>query len=231
MESQSRLNSRLGIVTGIPMSGRPVSVEWAITLACLAYPTGCNHTLAVVKGCPVDEARDELIRIAIAHEVKFLFFIDDDVRPQTDAILKLYPVLAQNPEVIAAAGIYSPKREPTEPMVYRKLALGPSYDWKFNDVFEVEGLATGLMLVRVDHFRKIPQPWFKTYKGEEFKGSRAFITDDLYFCDKALTAGFKLMAHGGVLGAHIDIEEKREYKLTDFELKAPAVAVANGVTS
>lgn len=220
-ELQSQL--KLGLIVGVPIEGRPdwetgraVTPEWAFTIANLLYPTGCNHTMMAVKGKRIDEARNEIIQKAIDLDVKYVFFLDDDVRPPIDTLLHLYPVIDSDPDCIAAGGIYSPKRKPVEPMAYRKASSGPSWDFKYGEVFEVEGIATGCLLVKVDLMKKIEQPWFKTINNTSCVDGvleSVTMTDDLYFCRKAIDAGYKIKAHGGLLSEHLDADNHKIYKL------------------
>ncbi len=207
----------IGVIVGIPMSGRLVTPEWALTLACLTYPVGCTRQLGIIKGKPIDEARNDICEIAIAQKAKYIFFLDDDVVPPVDCVKQLYPLLERNQQAMVAAGTYSPKSDPPEPMVYRKLGMGTSYDWKKGDIFEVAGVPTGCMLLRVEYLEKIPKPWFKTIMEDESDATNKLeITDDLYFCKKVAEAGFKIIFHGGVLCSHWDITTMKEYTLNDF---------------
>lgn len=212
----------IGIIIGIPLIGRPVAPEWALTLACLVFPTGCTYKIVITKGLPIDEARNGLVELAQKENSDYVFFLDDDVMPPVDVLKHLYPVLAKDKNIGAVAGIYPAKTNPPEPMVYKQLGKGPFYNWKYGEIFEVEGIATGCMLINMEVFKKIPKPWFKTEAEDPNGKPRPYnITDDLYFCNKALEAGFKLMAHGGVICSQWDIDVPpdyypKKYELTDF---------------
>lgn len=222
----------MGLLVGIPIAsrkewdtGRPVAPEWAATLANLVYPTGLLRSHMFVKGKRIDEARNEIIEKALELDAEYVFFLDDDVRPPVHILLHLMPLLNSAPDVIAAGGLYSIKREPTEPMAYRKLSKGPCYDFKYGEQFDVEGIATGALLVKVPLFKQIEKPWFKTIEESGQDKGRIYerrTTDDLYFCNKALKAGFKIKAHGGMLCDHIDAENHKIYNLNQYLPKAPS---------
>lgn len=223
---------RVGLLVGIPIAarqgwdtGRAVAPEWAATLANLVYPTGLLRSHMFVKGKRIDEARNEIIEAAMHYDAEYVFFLDDDVRVPIHILLHLMPLINKSPDIIAAGGLYSIKREPTEPMAYRKLAKGPCYDFKYGEQFEVEGIATGALLVKVPLFNQLEKPWFKTIsESGQDKGLvyERHTTDDLYFCNKAVAKGFKIMAHGGMLCDHIDAENHKIYDLRQYMPKAPS---------
>lgn len=226
---------KLGLIVGVPFeklktwdTARPVCPEWALTLCHLVYPTGLNHTLMAVAGKRIDEARNEIVEKAVEWGVPAVFFLDDDVIVPATTLLHLYPLLMADEDIIAVGGIYPPKREPTEPMAYRSLSQGPAYDMKWGEIFDVEGLATGCMLVKTALFKNIPKPWFKTVKdaGQDENGmiyTRA-MSDDLYFCKKAKEAGFRIIAHAGILCGHADAVNHRIYNLDQYRPKKSAAS-------
>ncbi len=107
-------------------------------------------------------------------------------------------------------GIYCTKTDPPEPIVFKELGAGPFYNWKVGDVFECKGLGAGCMLIKTEVFKHISKPWFlepdEIFVDAKDGVARNVGTDDLYFCQKVTEAGFKIMAHGGVLPVHIDID-------------------------
>lgn len=158
----------------------------------------------------------------------YVWFVDDDVIVPPQTLLELIDKLTQirasealehgEPKTVAIGGIYCTKSDtnPT-PVAYRKISGGPSWDWKCGDIFNVEGIGTGCLLIHTDIFSKIDKPWFRTVNEEisddEGRLGRAFITDDLFFCQKVLKAGYNIVAHGGILCAHYDYKTRKYYGL------------------
>jgi GT2 family glycosyltransferase len=211
------------LVIGIPFIGRPIAPEWAISLATQNYPLACNLTYITLKGMEVGEARNHIAEEAIAKHAKYLWFIDDDVAVPTLAIRKLIYELEQNPEAMVIGGIYCSKTEPPEPVVFQGKGQGAFWQWKLGDVFECDGIGTGCMLIKTELFAKLEKPWFKTIDEActdpaQFKNQQ---TDDLYFCDKVIDAGYKILAHGGVQCLHWDASTGTPYGLPigSFPLK------------
>jgi hypothetical protein len=215
------------VVICIPSSGRVVPLEQVLAISMQAWPANCGVGWDVVCGRPVDEARNHIVESALAYNPKYLWFVDDDTVPPTDAARKLMYVLEQSEangtKAMVASGIYTYKREPAEPLVFANLNEGPYWKWKAElrddahnvvqkgDVFPVWGVGAGCMMIRAEVFKHLEKPYFKTTADEN--GARG--GEDLYFCDKVNGAGFKVLAHGGVLCRHWDMGEMKVYTLPE----------------
>lgn len=204
------------LMIGIPMSGRFVPPEWAMSMMSLTYPTGTSRTMAMVKGKPRAEARTELLKAAVARGCKYLLFIDDDTCPPPFTIPALIQALDQcDDDVAVCAGIYTNKVEPVAPLVYMERGQGSFWRWKYNEVFQCWAVGTGCMMIRLSCLKDLPEPWFRDVaSGDEpdddpilqVEGATVRMTDDVYFCEKLKRHGFKVLAHGGVLPVHIGQE-------------------------
>jgi Glycosyl transferase family 2 len=203
--------TKLGI--GIASSGRSCPVPWAIAMATQSYPTCTGLAWYNIVGHSIDDARNEIIRRARSQKLKYMWFVDDDTEPPRDAVRKLMYLLdqeeARGSSIVAAGGIYCVKQDPPTPNVFAGPGRGPFWRWKVGDVFPCWGIGTGCLLIRMDVFDQIPEPWFKTTSEPGFSE-----TDDLYFCEKLARAGYGVLAHGGVLCPHWEIA-KGEMTLKD----------------
>lgn len=184
-----------------------------------------NIEYALVKGMPVADARNHFAKIAVTKNIKYLFFIDEDVTPPPHAVRQLIFHLEHYPNAAVAGGIYCHKSPPSYPMVFRGNGAGSYWDWKLGEVFDCSGLGCGCMMIRVDVFKTLPEPWFKTVDSTD-----AFLdginqgemwTEDLYFCDKVTKAkgegvpekGWMILADGGLLPNHWDAKTGVAYNL------------------
>jgi len=205
------------LIVGFPFSGRFVAPEWALSMMNLRYPRGARHGIFATKGLKRDEARIRLVEKAISEDAEYLLFVDDDTAPPFDAVSKLIAEMDTcDKDVMVCGGIYTTKQEPIEPLVFLDQGSGPHWKWKFGEVFPCWGLGTGCMLIRTEVFKHIPKPWFRDINsiedvgadahvfGKDGKPDEFYMTDDLYFCQKVRNAGFKILAHGGVLPVHWD---------------------------
>lgn len=197
---------------GIPLCGAETTPWWGVACMTIDWPGGLDFNLRIVEGMRVDDARNMIVEEAIKAGAKYIWFIDDDTLPPRHACKKLLRVLQQDPEAMVCAGIYCSKTDLPEPWVWTEPRNGVYWGWKLGDIFDCELIATGCMMIRAELFKHLEKPWFKevdTIDTEKGEGQR--WTDDLYFCDKVRKAGFRIVAHGGVLPIHWDRKTKAAY--------------------
>lgn len=206
-----------GIFVGLASSGRPVDIRWALSLANLVtnLPVGTHSTWIIETGMDRASNRETLAEKAVAAGARYLFFLDDDtVCPNTTFKLLTYEI-EKDPKIMVAGGIYCTKEAIPNPLVFKTIGDGPFWTWKAGEVFDCAGLGTGAMLIKTEVFEKLPKPWFlephetpvgevKMVAGERIPVAHRSGTEDLYFCQKVTDAGFRIIAHGGVLPVHID---------------------------
>ena len=198
-----------GLLIGITFYNRPVQPEWAISLANLvsSLPINTSWGFCLSKDQSIAEARNAIAECALTSKVKYLLFIDDDTAPPNFAVTRLMTILESNPNAAVAGGIYFTKTDPTQPVVGRKFGQGPSWDWKLGDVFECEVLGTGCMMIKTEVFNLLERPWFNEISEDNPTDNviNLKMTDDCYFLQKVLTAGYKVLADGGTLPLHWDV--------------------------
>ena len=202
---------------GIPSSGRPVAPEWAFAMMLQTYPSNTSVGMMLMFGHEVGDARNRLVEEAQKSQSEFLWMLDDDTAPPHFAAAKLIYEMRQNPEIAAIGGIYCMKSNPPDPTVYRSTGHGSFYDWAIHDVFEVTGIGTGCLMVRMSVFDTLPRPWFATTLDIPDTPNSDIVStgmsDDLYFCDKLVNTGHRIYAHGGILCDHWDPANRTKYFL------------------
>jgi hypothetical protein len=72
------------------------------------------------------------------------------------------------------------------------------------EVIEVNGIAMGCALWKMDLFREIEQPWFKTLCESPDEKSAKVATQDLYFCTNARKAGKRFAVDCSIKVGHLD---------------------------
>ena len=222
---------KMGVCVAVASSGRPVSIEWSMAIATVAYPVGCNHAWLISKADPDNEhmtrdiQRETLAERALALGTEYLMCFDDDTVPPAHAITSLWYVMAQNPKAAIVGGIYVTKSEHPECIVYKEIGGGAFWNWTLGDIFPCAGLGLGCMMIRLSALKNIPKPWFKDTLGntpqhKEMIGDVMCDivsdqgTDDLYLCRKVAEAGYDIIAHGGVLPLHIG-EDGTQYTMPE----------------
>lgn len=216
LESLQIIKSKVGLVLGLPMGRQVVRREWSLAMATISWPLNITAMHAVVFDRPVSEAREIICEQALAVGAPFIWFVDDDTVVPSAAPRMLMYQLEQNPEAIAIGGIYCSKTDPAQPMVFQGYGTGSDWSWRVGDVFECAGIGTGCMMIRTELLKTIERPWFRTIDVAVSGGSNLTTvqsTDDLYFCKKAIKAGHKILAHGGILCDHWDMDSGICYKL------------------
>ena len=194
----------IAVAVGLPFSGRPIPPEFALTFAAQSYPTNSIRKTYAIKGQEVGEARNMITQLALDDGAKYLWFLDEDLSIPQNACTQLVSTLENaDSSTMACGGIYTTKSHPAEPLVYREKGGGPFWQWKMGDVFECAGLATGCMMIKTEVFRTLDKPWFKTTQEQ---------TEDMYFCDRLVEAGFKVLADSKVMCVHWKYDgEGREF--------------------
>lgn len=217
------VKNKVGLILGLPLGRKTVRREWAHAMMTLAWPLNVTIMHSVVVDQSIADARNLICRQAQEVEAKYVWFVDDDTVPPNAAIRMLMYHLDQNPEALAIGGIYCCKTEPTQPMVFKDFGAGSYWDWTLGEVFECAAIGTGCMLIRTELLEKLPYPWFRTIDvavdgGNVLDTSAVYCTDDVYFCKLAYKAGLKILAHGGVLCHHWDMDTGEVFKLPEDSL-------------
>ena len=180
---------------GIPCVNSLMFVQTAMTLiktvAALPFP----RNLAFVKNTYLHLARTEIVREARANHSSHLFYLDTDMDFENDVVLRL---LAHDKDIIGAN--YNQRGFPLTTTVRVK---NPEGLYTIADIpdtlFECDAVATGCMLIKMSVFDTIKEPWF-FYKFDA-KGNP--IGEDVWFCEKAKEAGFKIWCDPTIKVGHI----------------------------
>lgn len=233
-----------GVAMLIASSGRKVDMEWALSLPTFGFPVGMSAMWFLCVNTDRAAQREALADQALKSGAEYLFFLDDDTVIPNYTLQQLHYHLNQDPQAAVIGGIYCTKADFPEPLVFKDLGAGVFWEWKVGEVFECKGLGTGCMMIKSSALKTLPKPWFKepnetpagqieNYNGIEVPLAKKTGTDDLFFCQKVTDAGFKILAHGGVLPVHIDQNGKKyslpldSYPLKDYQAEI-AAAQASG---
>jgi len=177
-------------------------------------------------GHEVGRAYEEMVRFVLAHPVlstyKYLMTLEDDNVPPPDAQVKLLDSIDVGP-LDAVSGLYFTKGALNMPMAYgdpRSLLETGSIDFKPRDVekalekgtvVEVNGIAMGCAVWRMELFREFPPPWFVTVNELIPEQGVKCVTQDLYFCERLRRGGKRLGVDLRVHVGHLDTETGEMY--------------------
>lgn len=160
------------------------------TSLCL-YALECDSPLYVVfqKSGYIQHSRNLIVDEALKRGSTHLMFIDYDMFFPPDTLKRL---LARDKDIVAC--YYNLRRLP---LVSTTKFMGPNgnYVEKFEempkDIFECDATGTGCMLIKMDVFKHLDDPWFNVaYK--EKKGHSSIIGEDMWFCRNAKKHGYKI---------------------------------------
>lgn len=163
-----------------------VHADFAFSLASLVgdlVSQGVTVALINANGADIAKQRCEGVLFAKKHLADKLLFIDSDMKFPPYMARRLLE--AKGPIVgPAVCRRAMPFRMNTEP----ELRL----DGTTTEYMEVNRLGTGIMLIDMAVFAKLPMPWFQSeYQGEK-AGAHTWRSEDEFFCDRARMAGFTI---------------------------------------
>ena len=155
---------------------------------------------------------------------KYILTLEDDNLPPPDAHVRLLESINEL-KLDAVSGLYYTKGEinmpqaygdPTQFAVWGDLEFRPrpasviSAATQQGGVVPVNGIAMGCALWRLQMFKDLPGPWFKTMS-DVVNGQPVGHTQDLYFCRRAVLAGKRFGVDCRVKVGHLDINTGEVY--------------------
>jgi len=159
----------------------------------------------------VDEAYNTLIKYILDNEYlskfKYILTLEEDNIPPVDGLLRLYENID---EYDVVGGLYWHKSKNGFPMLFGDPEKGPMDSApqtpKIGEVQRVNALGMGFNLFKLEMFRSIPSPWFKTVEEKDSSTELGVsqVTQDFYFYRKAAQYGFKFACDNKILVGHYD---------------------------
>lgn len=180
----------------------------------LMAPMNQQFTRLFVIGLEVGEAYNQAVAAILNNpgltKFKYMLTLEEDNIPPPDGLIKLYEGMER---FDAVGALYWTKGEGGMPMIYGNPAETPK-DFRpqrpvQNILQECNGLGMGFTLFRVEMFKKLSPPWFRTLQTyEPGTGAKAY-TQDLYFFENAGRAGFRFACDTRVQVGHYDATEDK----------------------
>ena len=176
-----------------------------------------NQTVAgpiFAESMKVDTAYNSLIEYILGNEYlsrfKYILTIEEDNLPPSDGLLKLYENMDKY-DVIG--GLYWGKGENGFPMIFgdpnsEEVTFSPQKPI-INSIQPARALGMGFNLFKLDMFRKMKGPWFKTLQGKDDMGNDVANTQDIYFYKNAAKEGYKFACDTRVLVGHYDSRQDK----------------------
>lgn len=139
---------------------------------------------------------------------KYVLTLEDDNLPPADGLIKLY----QGMDLFDVMGsLYWTKGEEGQPMIYgdpRDPMLNFRPQIPLADSLQAcYGLGMGFTLFKLDVFKKLQPPWFKTVQECDPIHGVKMYTQDLYFFEQLFYSGFKVACDTRIKVGHYDKEK------------------------
>lgn len=207
--------------TVVVMPSRDPKIDHRVVTALSGMMAPMNQARAMIY-CVGDEvgiAYNSLLTEILNHPVmskwKYVMTIEADNLVPPDAQKRLLETI-EHGKYDAVSGLYWTKGEIQMPMAYgdpQKFSATGELEFTPRDtrealaaghVMEVNGIAMGCALWRMELFRQIPAPWFVTVDDVVPETGPVGFTQDLYFCRRARMLGKRFAVDMRVKVGHLD---------------------------
>lgn len=217
----------LRVAVSVP-SGDTVHTGFAYDLARMVGATAAQRRdieirLHFLRGTVLNSSRTELVKMALEQDCTHILFLDSDMTFPKDTLVRL---LAHR-EPVAAVN-YTKRRAPHDPVAVgldgRALYVEPGE----NGTVPVATVGMGAMLVDLDVFKRLPQPWFLT---PYLADAGVFVSEDVYFCTLVREHGLTPLVDNALSRevAHIgEMEFRSDHALQLRELARAREASVSG---
>jgi hypothetical protein len=152
--------------------------------------------LLTTEGAYIPYNRTLLVGLAGDEKCSHIFFVDHDMWYSTDVLPRL---LKHDKDIVAAP--YNMRSLPLTTTVIRDGADRPPSDQLPQELFRCDAAGTGMMLIKMPVFEKIPMPWFNIVIDTETK--QLTVSEDVWFCNQARLSGFDIWCDGTIRVGHI----------------------------
>jgi FkbM family methyltransferase len=193
------MNQKKRILIAIP-TAKNIEPETFKSIYDLIIPEGYQTTFQYFYGYNIDQIRN-LIADWVVKGYDYLFSVDSDIAFTPDTLLKL---LSHDKDVVS--GLYI-QRKPGEHIleIYEHNERGGVSNVSYGKIkgqglVEIAGCGFGCVLVKSKVFKEIGYPYFKYHSALDHKHT---ISEDVDFCRKALSKGFKIWADTSIQCRHI----------------------------
>jgi hypothetical protein len=204
-----------------------VPIEFLMAMWQVVPPLLTTMSVMVRKGILSAQAREEMTLAAIQQDVKYIFYVDDDVLIPNKALYEMHNQMERNPHIGAISGVYTTREECPEPLIYKEHGQG-AY-WNFTctrDVTEpIMAAGAGCLLARVDCLKEVKDilggPWWADVHEFERGGGRSMWGHDVRFCRRIWMAGedakaskkWEVHVAGWIQCFHFDCRDQKLYTM------------------
>lgn len=160
---------------------------------------GYEFYFMIGKRMNTHDSRNHAALWAVDNDMDYILWFDDDMVIDKVGKPVFTTLIAHDKDFVAP--LFFQRRPPYLPLLFKRNkhidGAFTTYDNILDyekGLLEVDGVGFGCCLTKVDMFKKIPKPYF--LMGETFG-------EDLFFCDKAINAGYKIFCDTTIQIGHI----------------------------
>lgn len=179
-----------------------VTHDWASASAALGGGLAVTIQRMSIRNYRVDIAKERLAEMAIANGCQFMMFLDDDVLPPTDALMKMINLWRSDPKYKIISGVYWSKSPTSVPLIFKDNLKGAFMDWRVGDLFEADGAGAGLLFIDTEILKQLPKPWFSC---------------DYYFDDPRGELDVESWSLTDELGMHLQQEKPNQKRVEEIQ--------------
>ena len=187
------------LAIALPLADNTVYTNFMLSVLGMSTP---DYTL-IIPNFPhmhLDAIRCNLVAQAKAADCTHIIMLDTDQQYNPDTVQKL--LLNKDKDVVT--GLVHRRYPPYAPILYR----GKMGDYEYvsddemfsGDLVEVDATGTGCMMIAMEVFDDIEQPYF-----EETTHNGKTVGEDIYFCNKVRSAGRKIYVDTSIQVKHISL--------------------------
>lgn len=187
------------ILIGIP-TAKYIEPQTFKSIYDLEVPEGYKVDFQYFYGYNIEQVRNLIAHWAVNYD--YLFSVDSDIAFEKDTLVKL---LSHDKDMVS--GMYIQRKPDVQILeIYEHNQFGGVSNIPYDNIkhhkglLEIAGCGFGCVLIKSEVIRKIGYPQF-VYKSAI--DHRNTISEDVYFCAKALENGFKIYADTTIMCDHI----------------------------
>lgn len=176
------MNTR--VCCAIPNNGQ-IRTRTVFALTRMIKSLSVPYDVLTHESCYIHVNRERLAQRAIEGGYSHILFLDSDMYFEKDALERL---LARDKDIVGAD--YNYRELPLRGIMKTEDREGNTINMDYPDgLKKCAALGTGFLLIKTSVFDKLTHPWF-FYESDE--NGETIQGDDIWFCNKALKAGFDI---------------------------------------
>lgn len=164
-----------------------VTAAFSLSLAMLMKKcgeTGQKVSLHMVMGSEVAMQRQQIADEVLETGATHLLWIDADIR---FPVHTLEGLLSHDKDIVACN--YSTRVAPNRPVAFKSLGDLDSRVFLGTGLESIEAIGFGCILIKREVFENLNRPYFSVEWNKDYTN---LVGEDIYFCTKALEAGYSI---------------------------------------